>query len=105
MQLYCGIFHFTAIGDLVDVTNYLLELRDVDIYNLGLILGLNKPRLQNLERPETFRDNMIAAWLHKEDQVAKRGMPTWKTLVKALRHSRVGKTVIADKIATGKMLE
>ena len=102
MQLYCCMFHFTAIGDLVDVTDYLLELGDVDIYNLGLTLGLNQPHLQDLERSDTFRDKMIAAWLHKEDQVAKRGMPTWKTLVKALRHPRLGKTVIADKIAKEK---
>ena len=92
----------TGIGDLVDVTDYLLELADVDIHNLGLTLGLNQPRLQNLGRSETFRDGMIAAWLRKEDQVAKRGMPTWKTLVKALRHPRLGKTVIADKIAKEK---
>ena len=102
MQLYCCMFRFTAIGDLVDVTDYLLELGDVDLYNLGLILGLNQPRLQNLISSKTFRDDMIAAWLRKEDQVAKRGMPTWETLVKALRHPRLGKTVIADKIAKEK---
>ena len=96
------MFHFTAIGDLVDVTDYLLELGDVDLYNLGIVLGLNQPRLQNLKSSKTFRDDMIAAWLHKEDQVAKRGMPTWETLVKALRQPRLCKTVIADKIAKEK---
>ena len=102
MQLYCCMFRFTAIDDLVDVTDYLLKLGDVDLHDLGLILGLNLPRLQNLKSSKTFKDDMIAAWLHKEDQVAKRGMPTWETLMKALRHPRLGKTVIADKIAKEK---
>ena len=34
---------------------------------------------------ETFRDDIIAAQLQKEDQVLKQGVPSWKTLVKALR--------------------
>ena len=53
---------------------------------------------------ETFRDDMIAAWLQKEDQVTKRGMPTWETLVKALRDRRVNQTGVADKIETEKMV-
>ena len=53
---------------------------------------------------ETFRDDMIAAWLQKEDQVTKRGMPTWETLVKALRDRRVNQTGVADKIETEKAM-
>ena len=53
---------------------------------------------------ETFRDDMIAAWLQKEDQVTKRGVPTWDTLVKALRDRRVNQTGVADKIETEKVM-
>ena len=52
---------------------------------------------------ETFRDDMIAAWLQKEDQVTKRGVPTWETLMKALRDCRVNQTGVADKIETEKI--
>ena len=89
----------SAIGDLVDVTNYLLDLQHDDIYNLGLTLGLYYPRLNKMKTSKRFRDDVIAAWLQKEDQVQKMGIPTWKNLVKALRHSRVKQTRVANKIA------
>ena len=47
---------------------------------------------------DTFLDDMIYAWLQKEDQVLKRGVPTWNTLVMALRDRRVNQTEIADRI-------
>ena len=47
---------------------------------------------------------MIAAWLQKEDQVTKRGVPTWETLVKALRDRRVNQTGVADKIEADKIV-
>ena len=92
----------TAIGDLVQVTDYLLDLGQNDIHNLGLTLGLYHPHLKSMRDSETFRDDMIAAWLQKEDQVIKSGMPTWETLVKALRHPRVNQTGIAEKIKSEK---
>ena len=95
-------FTFPAINDLLDVTDYLVELGDVDIYDLGLTLGLNQLHLQNLKASPTFRNEVIAAWLLKEDQVTERGAPTWMTLVKALRSRRLSKTGVADKIATEK---
>ena len=92
----------TAIGDLVDVTDYLLHLGKAEIHNLGLTLGLYHPHLKSMRDSETFREDMIAAWLQKEDQVIKSGMPTWETLVKALRHPRVNQTGLAEKIETDK---
>jgi len=92
----------TAIDDLLEVTNYLLDFGQTDIYNLGLTLGLNHPHLSKMETSNTFRDNMIAAWLQKEDQVLKMGLPTWETLVKALRTPRVKQTGVASKIAAEK---
>ena len=89
----------SAIGDLVEVTKYLLELDHTDIHNLGLNLGLYYPRLTKMETSRRFRDDVIAAWLQKEDQVLKMGIPTWETLVKSLRHSRVKQTRVANKIA------
>ena len=93
----------TAVDDLVEVTNYLLDLVPTDIYNLGLILGLRYPHLVEMRGSKTFRDDMIAAWLQKEDQVLKRGRPTWKTLVKALKDTRVNQTGVAEKIKTEKL--
>ena len=50
-----------------------------------------------MESSETFRDDMIAAWLQKVDQVTKRGVPT---LVKVLRDRKVNQAGVADKIET-----
>ena len=88
----------TAIDDVYEVTNYLLNLGQTDIYNLGLTLGLNQPRVRKMKDSETFRDDVIAAWLQKEDQVTRRGVPTWESLVKALRHPRVNQTGLAVTI-------
>ena len=92
-------FHLIAIDDLVDVTNYLLDFEHIHVYNLGLTLGLNQPHVKNMRDSDTFRDDVIASWLQKEDHVTKRGNPTWKTLVTALRERRVNKTIVAKKIA------
>ena len=88
-----------AIDDLVDITNYLLDFTHIDVYNLGLTLGLSQPHVKNMRDSDTFRDDVIASWLQKEDHVIKRGDPTWKTLVRALRERRVNKTPVADEIA------
>ena len=99
------LYIHAAIDDIFDVTDYLLDLGKNDIYNLGLTLGLNHPHLAKMRDFETFTDDMIAAWLHKEDQVIKQGVPTWETLVKALRHPRVNQNGVAEKIATEKLDE
>ena len=52
---------------------------------------------------DTFRDDMIDAWLQKEDQATKMGVPTWETLVKALKHRRVNQIEIAKKIEADKL--
>ena len=54
------------------------------------------------EDSDTFKEDMIAAWLQKEDQVTRRGLPTWETLVNALRDDQVKQHGVADKIATDK---
>ena len=95
---------YSAIGDLLEVTNYLLDFGKTDIHNLGLTLGLHYPRLTKMGGSETFIDDMIAAWLRKEDQVLKQGVPSWETLVKALRNRRVNQTGVAEKIATDKSI-
>ena len=95
---------YSAIGDLIEVTNYLLDLQHDNIYNLGLTLGLYQPHLKKIETSKTFRDDVIAAWLQKEDQVLKIGIPTWDSLVKALKHPRVKQTVVANKIADEKTI-
>ena len=94
-----------AINDLVDVTKYLVNLGQTNIYYLGLTLGLNHPHLKNMESSKTFKEDMIAAWLQKEGQVTRRGLPTWETLVNALRDDQVKQNGVADKIAMDKNLE
>ena len=56
-----------------------------------------------MRESDTFQEDMIAAWLLKEDQVLKKGKPTWETLVKALRSPKVGKTEVARKIEAEKL--
>lgn len=47
-----------------------------------------------MDSSSTFLDDVVAAWLHREDKC----VPTWENLVKALRHPRLKQTGIANKI-------
>ena len=79
-------------------------MEKTDIYNLGLVLGLSQHKVKAMKDSETFLDNVITAWLRKEDQVIKKGEPSWTVLVSALKHPRVGQTGIANIIAMDKGL-
>ena len=90
--------------DFLEITEYLIALEKIDVYNLGLVLGLNQHKVVAKMDSKTFLDDIITAWLRKEDQVIKRGEPSWRVLVSALKHRRVGQTGIATKIAMDKGL-
>ena len=80
-------------------------MEKTDVYNLGLVLGLSQHKVKAQKVSDTFLDDVITAWLQKEDQVVKRGTPSWTVLIEALRHRRVGQTGIASNIAKDKGLE
>ena len=90
---------------MVDITDYLLDMEKGHIYHLGIVLGLRQNKVKTLKDSETFLDDVIAAWLRKEDQVAKKGEPSWTVLVDALKHRRVGQTGIANTIAKDRLRE
>ena len=92
-----------AIDDHLEVTDYLVDFGQTDIHNLGLALGLYHRHLKSMGDSDTFLDDMIDAWLQREDQVLKRGMPTWENLVKALGDRRVNQIGVAEKIETEKL--
>ena len=87
---------------MLEVTDYLQNMEKTHIYNLGLVLGLRQIRVKDMMDSPTFRDDVIAAWLRKEDQVKEKGEPSWQILINALKHSRVGQTGIADRILKNK---
>lgn len=88
--------------NLLDITNYLLNMEKAHIYNLGLVLGLRQTKLKALKDSDLFLDDVISAWLRKEDQVSEKGEPSWNVLINALNHARVGQSGIADQIARDK---
>ena len=89
--------------DFLDITEY-LDMEKTDVYNLGLVLGLSQHKLKANIDSKSFLDDVISAWLRKEDQVIKRGEPSWAVLVAALKHRRVDQTGIASNIAKDKGL-
>lgn len=72
------------------------------ILNLGMLLGLKFINLRNKMTSATFLLDVIHSWLQKEDNVEKRGKPTWRNLVDALKSKGVGQTDIANQIAEEK---
>ena len=66
------------------VTQYLRNLRNEELVELGLELGLHYPRLKNMAAPAAAE--LVAVWLHKKDDVlATSGVPSWTSLVTKLQ--------------------
>ena len=84
-------------NDLLDITGYQKNMEENHIYNLILILVL---KVKTMMDSAAFLDDVIGAWLQKEDKVTEKGEPSWTVLVNALKHPRVGQTGTAD-IITG----
>jgi len=97
-------FLYIDLDDLMDITDYLLEFNETQIYHLGLVLGLRYTTMVEIKQSPTFRDDMIAAWLAKKDDVGKKGGPTWRNLANAMRHKRLTQNGLADRIASDKGL-
>ena len=89
-----------------EISNYLYPLVKQNMYSLGHVMGLDYTKLRHImdSAPVTFNDDVIAAWLRREDNVVTRGAPSWRSLVAALRHPTVGQNGIADAIANDKGL-
>ena len=98
LRLLTLLFHIPGDSDLVDIKCYLISLNKNDIYNLGLVLGLTQPKVMGMEDSARFLDKVLCAWLHREDNVEKKGMPSWRTLMTALNHPLLKQTGIAKDI-------
>ena len=94
---------FTDDEDHTEITNYLTTLDKNNIYKLALVLGLSEHRAKSMINSGTFLDDVVVAWLQKTDQVMKRGVPTWRQLVEALKDKTVGQNGVASTIAKDKL--
>ena len=82
------------------VIRFLENLDKKDLKKLGGALGLSYPKLRNMHM-ESLCEDMIAAWLNKEDFVSeKSGDPSWDSLKTAL--SEIGQAGIANAITEGR---
>ena len=73
-------------------------------FSLGLILGLYYGTLKtiqtkNRDNPSTCLTDTLAAWLRQEDAVQEQGLPSWKSLARALAHPLVSQRGLVDEVA------
>ena len=73
----------------------------VDWQSLGLELGLLYPTLECIEEEkrgvvDKCKTKMLAAWLQQQDNVTKKGVPSWSTLKTALEN--IGEKELASEI-------
>ena len=98
-----GLWSHPDIDDLIDIGDYLVNLKKDQIFRLGLVLGLRVvPTLDVMKDSPTFLYDMLTAWLQGQDNVGRRGGHTWGALVKGLRHPSVAQNETADKIQSEK---
>ena len=95
------VLRYTGIDDLFEVQTFLNQV--VNWKNLGLALGLLYTTLQKIEGQynnvvDDCMREMLAAWLQQQDNVTKKGIPSWTVLQTALRN--IGKNELADEITT-----
>ena len=93
------ILLYTGIDDLDDVMSLLRDLNDWQ--SLGLKLGLLHTTLKRIEEEQQrviskCKTEMLATWLQQQDNVAKKGVPSWSTLKTALMN--IDKKALADSI-------
>ena len=97
---YMYLHVFTGMDDLVEVTGYLKDLNKPQIYNLGLVLGLDYCHVVDLRDNcgcnQYFLDAVVVRWLQRVDRVKD---VSWTALITALQNDRLRQTGIADKIA------
>ena len=89
---------------MIEISTYVCPMEAANILNLGVVLGLSYIKLKDKMKSETFLLDVIHSWLQKEDQVEKKGKPTWRNLVNALQSKGIGQTGIANQIAKDKGL-
>ena len=68
-----------------------------------MCLGLRHSSLKDMMHSETYKTDVIAAWIRREGDVdQKTGAPTWSSLVKVLMDPYVGQEGIAHDISRAK---
>ena len=90
----------TELKDMVTVRGYLFDLDKGQIRILGLILGLHSSTLSNKWDSDmnNYLDDVLTAWLRKQDDVEEKGVPSWATLATALEDQQLRQTGVAKKI-------
>ena len=91
---------YTELKDMVTVRGYLINLDKEQVRTLGLILGLHHITLSNKYEGSSvsYLDDVLTAWLRKQDDVEEKGVPSWATLATALENQQLRQVGIARKI-------
>ena len=90
---------YTGIDDLFEVQMCLKSV--LHWKKLGLALGLLYPTLQKIEKEQHEKVDdclmeMLAAWLQQQDNVCKKGDPSWVVLRTALE--KIGERQLASEL-------
>ncbi len=91
-----GCITFAAEGDFPAIGKYLRSLTQAEITELGVQFGLSFLWLKHHKSSETYRYDVVDAWLKKQDSVAEMCLPSWQNLVATLRE--VDQNAIADQV-------
>ena len=90
-----------GMGDLMDVLEIVEHVHDWS--KLGMILGLlYQPTLTDIEthrrsKQDDCKRDMLSAWLQQQDNVTRKGVPSWNMLRAALK--RMGEHELANRIS------
>ena len=109
--MYCFVcvflLTFIDMRHLNEMYGYVHVLQKHQMIRLGMVLGLDYIKLTGKMDSPLFHEDVIKAWLLKEDYVTEdvKRRPTWANLVAALRHDTVGQNGVANLIYNHKGLK
>ena len=97
---------YTGIDDMFEIKMALKNLTDWQ--SLGLAMGLLYPSLKKIDEDQRGKTDrcvmeMIASWLQQQDNVSKKGVPSWAVLQTALRE--IGEIQLSDEIEVSLIIE
>ena len=95
MQAHCisAFIVITGMRDLLEIITYLRDLESHQCVSLGVAFGILHPKLSKMTH---FPDDVVAAWIRREDNVLNTCPPTWRNLARALE--QINQNGIADKV-------
>lgn len=87
------------------MAEYLRDLDDDSLYKAAVRVGITAANAKRMLRHSvSLCDEVVSAWLSRQDNVPAQCPPSWRNLEQVLRHRHVGQTGVANRLKKDKQI-